>query len=55
MARREVVVARRVGCFGVLTHPLLWGNRAFSWADHAFGSPLQDQFDSWILHLQKRD
>jgi hypothetical protein len=38
---------------GLLTYPLLWLNRAASGVDRAFGSPLQDQFDSWVMHLTR--
>lgn len=39
---------------GLLTHPLLWVNRLCSWLDGAFGSPMQDHFDSWVMHLRKK-
>jgi SAM-dependent methyltransferase len=42
---------RRLG--GALTYPLLWLNQAASGVDRAFGSPLQDQFDSWVMHLTR--
>jgi len=38
---------------GALTYPLLWLNQAASRIDRAFGSPLQDQFDSWVMHLTR--
>jgi len=38
---------------GVLTYPLLWMNQAASRLDRAFGSPLQDHFDSWVMHLSR--
>ena len=37
---------------GVLTKPLLWINRLATWLDGSFGSPLQDRFDSWVMHLR---
>ena len=40
---------------GVLTHPLLWINRATSRVDRTFGSPLQDHFDSWVMHLTRSE
>ena len=39
---------------GTLTRPLLWANRLATWLDGAFGSPLQDRFDSWVMHLERR-
>ena len=39
---------------GLLTRPLLWANRLATWVDGAFGSPLQDRFDSWVMHLERR-
>lgn len=36
---------------GALTYPLLWLNQASTRLDRALGSPLQDQFDSWVMHL----
>lgn len=41
---------KRLG--GVLTFPLLWLNKAASWIDGSFGSPLQDHFDSWVMHFR---
>ncbi|MEZ6013733.1 MAG: class I SAM-dependent methyltransferase [Planctomycetota bacterium] len=38
---------------GVLTYPLLWANQAASRIDRTFGSPLQDRFDSWVMHLSR--
>jgi len=43
---------RRLG--GALTYPLLWLNQAASGVDRALGSPLQDQFDSWVMHLTRK-
>lgn len=40
---------------GILTRPLLWANRLATWLDGAFGSPLQDRFDSWVMHLERRE
>lgn len=40
---------------GILTRPLLWANRLATWVDGAFGSPLQDRFDSWVMHLERRE
>lgn len=40
---------------GILTYPLLWANRLATWLDGAFGSPLQDRFDSWVMHLERRE
>lgn len=37
---------------GVLTYPLLWVNRLATWLDGSFGSPLQDRFDSWVMHFR---
>jgi SAM-dependent methyltransferase len=37
---------------GVLTHPLLAANRIATFVDASFGSPMQDQFDSWVMHLR---
>ncbi len=37
---------------GVLTYPLLWMNRLATWLDGSFGSPLQDRFDSWVMHFR---
>ncbi|MEE2940515.1 MAG: class I SAM-dependent methyltransferase [Planctomycetota bacterium] len=39
---------------GVLSRPLLWANRLATWVDGAFGSPLQDRFDSWVMYLERR-
>lgn len=39
---------------GILTRPLLWVNRLATWLDGVFGSPLQDRFDSWVMHLERR-
>lgn len=38
---------------GLLTYPLLWANRVATWLDGSFGSPMQDRFDSWVMHLGK--
>ncbi len=38
---------------GVLTHPLLVANRVAAFVDSSFGSPLQDHFDSWVMHLRR--
>ncbi|MGD2017697.1 MAG: class I SAM-dependent methyltransferase [Planctomycetota bacterium] len=37
---------------GVLSHPLLAANRMATFVDSSFGSPLQDHFDSWVMHLR---
>lgn len=37
---------------GVLTRPLLWLNQLATFVDRSFGSPLQDKFDSWVMHLR---
>ena len=36
---------------GTLTRPLLAANRVATMVDGSFGSPLQDHFDSWVMHL----
>ncbi len=36
---------------GLLTYPLLWLNKLMTAVDGSFGSPLQDRFDSWVMHL----
>jgi len=36
---------------GVLTHPLLWINRACTALDRASGGALASQFDSWVMRL----
>lgn len=38
---------------GILSRPLLLANKAASRVDRAFGSPLQDHFDSWVMHLTR--
>ncbi|MBL6755570.1 MAG: class I SAM-dependent methyltransferase [Planctomycetes bacterium] len=38
---------------GVLTHPLLAANRIATFVDASFGSPMQDHFDSWVMHLRR--
>ncbi|MDG1983545.1 MAG: class I SAM-dependent methyltransferase [Planctomycetota bacterium] len=38
---------------GVLTQPLLLANRAATFIDASFGSPMQDHFDSWVMHLRR--
>ncbi len=40
---------------GVLTHPLLAANRIATFVDASFGSPMQDHFDSWVMHLRRPD
>lgn len=40
---------------GALTKPLLWLNQLATWLDGSFGSPLQDRFDSWVMHLRAPD
>lgn len=37
---------------GVLTYPLLWANKLATAIDGSFGSPMQDRFDSWVMHLR---
>ncbi|QDV07456.1 N5-glutamine S-adenosyl-L-methionine-dependent methyltransferase [Planctomycetes bacterium Poly30] len=37
---------------GLLTYPLLWMNKLMTALDGSFGSPMQDRFDSWVMHLQ---
>ncbi|MEM1448957.1 MAG: class I SAM-dependent methyltransferase [Planctomycetota bacterium] len=37
---------------GALTYPLLWMNQVATFVDGSFGSPLQDRFDSWVMHLR---
>jgi SAM-dependent methyltransferase len=36
---------------GILTYPLLWANKLITAIDGSFGSPMQDRFDSWVMHL----
>ncbi len=36
---------------GILTYPLLWANKLITALDGSFGSPMQDRFDSWVMHL----
>ena len=36
---------------GLLTYPLLWMNKLMTALDGSFGSPMQDRFDSWVMHL----
>lgn len=38
---------------GVLTRPLLMANRVATFVDASFGSPMQDHFDSWVMHLRR--
>ncbi|MEM7517797.1 MAG: class I SAM-dependent methyltransferase, partial [Planctomycetota bacterium] len=38
---------------GVFSKPLLLANRAFAGFDGKFGSPLANQFDSWVMHLER--
>lgn len=38
---------------GALTQPLLLANRVATFVDSSFGSPMQDQFDSWVMHLRR--
>ena len=37
---------------GLLTYPLLWMNKIMTALDGSFGSPMQDRFDSWVMHLK---
>lgn len=36
---------------GLITYPLLWMNKVATALDGSFGSPLQDRFDSWVMHF----
>lgn len=36
---------------GLLTYPILFMNQAGAGLDRALGSPLQDQFDSWVMRF----
>ncbi|MFT4539772.1 MAG: SAM-dependent methyltransferase [Planctomycetota bacterium] len=38
---------------GLLTLPLLWTNQISAAIDSAFGSPFQNQFDSWVMHFDR--
>ena len=38
---------------GLLTWPLLGLNMTGASLDRALGSPLQDQFDSWVMHFER--
>ena len=38
---------------GLLTYPLLWTNQLSTALDASLGSPFQDQFDSWVMHLER--
>ena len=40
---------------GLLTYPLLWINKLVTRLDGSFGSPMQDRFDSWVMHLTAPD
>lgn len=37
---------------GLITYPLLWLNKVMTALDGSFGSPMQDRFDSWVMHLK---
>jgi len=51
----EVMHLNETRLAGALTWPLLWANRALAALDGALGSPAQDQFDSWVMRLRRRD
>ncbi len=38
---------------GFLTWPLLWSNQLLASSNRRFGVPGQDQFDSWVMWLQR--
>lgn len=39
---------------GALTYPLLFANRTSAILDRILGSPAQDQFDSWVMRMRRR-
>ncbi|MEM9803128.1 MAG: class I SAM-dependent methyltransferase [Planctomycetota bacterium] len=51
----ELMHVNETKLFGTLTYPLLWANRLATKLDESFGSPMQDNFDSWVMHLRAPD
>ena len=49
----EAMHVNEVKLGGILTAPLLLANRLASAFDRGLGSPLQGQFDSWMMRFER--